>query len=67
MTHTPACRAARAGLEPIGPQDVTPDWPLMYRLTVEDQQAVLDCPHPAHDSVRFYLRRPWRPAWVEVR
>ena len=57
MTHTTACRTARAGhYHEAGRNDVTPDWPHMWRLTAEEQQAILECWDEAHDSVRLFLR-----------
>lgn len=54
--HTAACEAARNG-----------GWPPMYTLSVEAQEAVLDCPDESHDSVRRFLcEKPWQPPWLTV-
>jgi len=67
-THTTACRRARTGKHSMSPQDRTPQWPLMVLLSSEEQQSVLDCAHPAHDSVRRYLfSRPVPTPDVQVR
>lgn len=39
----------------------------MYTLSVEAQEAVLDCPDESHDSVRRFLcEKPWQPPWLTV-
>lgn len=68
MSHTAACRQARTGKPLHGPEDVTPDWPMMSRLSEDEQGAVLDCSDGSHDSVRAFLReRPWTPPGLVVR
>lgn len=64
--HTDACIAARDGHPPYGKNDKTPEWPLMWRLSVDQQQAVLDCWHESHDSVRSFLRGQPIPARIDV-
>lgn len=39
----------------------------MTSLSLDAQQAVLDCPHPTHDSVRLFLRgKPYLPPWLTI-
>lgn len=59
MSHTLECTRARGGAE---------KWPLMVQLTVDEQQAVFDCPDPSHEATRIYLAgRPIEPPLVIVR
>lgn len=55
VAHTPACVAARRRARPRMPRPdtETPDWPEMSRLTAEQRDAVLACPHWSHTSARF--------------
>ena len=56
MSHTDACVEARNGA-----------WPDMYKLSLEDQRAVLDCPDETHDAVRMlYSGKPWLAPWLVV-
>lgn len=51
--HTPACEKVRAGHVHEGRPD---PWPKMGSLSVEEQEAVLACPHWAHDSIRSFFK-----------
>lgn len=67
MSHTPACIDARAAHPAHSLIDETPDWPIMSRLDEHEQQAVLECPDPSHESTRLHLRgRPWIPPWKRL-
>lgn len=57
--HTAACEAVRTAELPRRDSG-SPDWPLLKDLPVDHQAIVLACPHPAHDTPRFFLgeRRP---------